>query len=147
MLTLSSLSLCCRAILTLLLMPHECLIAVSSPHNSYVTGGSSLLFFFEARLQSWLMFAQKYVIADFLLINRSRAQAAILPCYYYLCACRLEQGALLHGRGQITLSLQERHWKPLIAAAATKEQATSKFCQCHFLPLDYRIKIVSAWVY
>lgn len=73
MLILSSLLLCCWAILTLLLMLHECLTAVSSPHNSYITGGSSLLFSFEARLQSWLMFAQKYVIADFLLINRSRA--------------------------------------------------------------------------
>lgn len=81
--------------------------ALSSPHNSYITGGSSLLFFFEARLQAWLMFAQKYVIADFLLINRSRAQAAIFPCYYYLCACRLEQGVLSHLRGEITLSLQE----------------------------------------
>lgn len=94
--------------------------AVSSPHNSYITGGSSLLFFFEARLQPWLIFAQKYVIADFLLINRSRAQAAILPCYYYLCACRLEQGVLSHSRGEITLSLQERHSVPWIEAAAAK---------------------------
>lgn len=117
---LPSLFLCCQAILTLLLMLHECLTAVSSPHNSYITGGSSLLFFFEAKLQSWLMFAQKYVIVDFLLINRSRAQAAILPCYYYLCACRLEQGVLSRWGGEITLSLQERHWMPLIAAAATK---------------------------
>lgn len=80
------------------------------------------MFFFEARLQLWLMFAQKYVIADFLLINRSRAQAAILPCYYYLCACRLEQGVFSHLRGEITLSLQERYSRPWIEAAATKKR-------------------------
>lgn len=60
------------------------MFATSSPHNSYITGGSSLLFFFEARLQSWLMFAQKYVIADFLLINSSRAR---LPSFHVIIIC------------------------------------------------------------
>lgn len=86
-------------------MPWECLTAVFSPHKSCTIGGSSLLFFFEARLQSWLMFAQKYVIVDFLLINRSRVQPAILLCYYYLCASGLVQGVLSHSKGEITLSL------------------------------------------
>lgn len=88
-----------------LLPPSECLTVVFSPNSSYVPGGSSLFSFFRAELQSWLMFVQKYVIADFLLINRSRVQAASIPCYYHLCASRLVQGVLSHSRRQITLSL------------------------------------------
>lgn len=43
----------------------------------------SLLFLFQSRFQSWLMFAQKYVIADFLLINPSSTQTTSLArCYY-----------------------------------------------------------------
>lgn len=38
------------------------------------------------------MFAQKYVIVDFLLINPSRVEAARLAYYYYLLAPGLTQG-------------------------------------------------------
>jgi len=47
---------------------------------------SSLQFLFKSRFQSWLMFAQKYVIADFLLINPSSTQTTKLACCYYRSA-------------------------------------------------------------
>lgn len=47
---------------------------------------SSLLFLFKSRFQSWLMFAQKYVIADFLLINPPSTQTTRPAHCYYLSA-------------------------------------------------------------
>lgn len=77
--------------LSSILISFKCHMNVFSLLDDYITGRSSQLFSYKTVLQSWLMFAQKYVIADFLLINRSRVQAAILPCYYYLCASWLMQ--------------------------------------------------------
>lgn len=66
---------------------------------------SSLLFLFKSGFQSWLVFAQKYVIADFLLINPSRVQAARRTYYYYLFAWGANVGCVLLVTGWITCSL------------------------------------------
>lgn len=104
-----------------------------------MSADASLLFFFKSGFQSWLMFAQKYVIADFLLLAPSRASCQ--ACVLLLLSPGLgqTQGVPSKSQGHSPLSARQ----PVCLAAATKGKDTHSLhvadSICFPPPLDKQI--------